>query len=407
MNSNFTSNFFAGNRSRLRELFPGAAPIVITAAGLLQKSADTTYKFSQDRDFWYLTGINHPDFIFVMDRNREYIIAPDRNDFNNVFNGEIDYAELTSISGIEQILDEKQGWKQLGSKIKRSGHVAVISPAPAHIKLHGFYTNPAKSSLLTKIKDINPGIDLLDLRSAMTRLRSIKQPIEVDTIQKSVDLTVKTFKVLNKNAQKYKYEREFVAEASRNFLREGADHAYDPIVAAGSRACILHNTSGSGEISSGDMVLLDIGAEIEYYAADITRVIAPSGMSKRQRSVVDAVVESRDFAFSLLKPGIMSRDYESRMEHFVGEQLRKLGLIKTIEHEAVRKYFPHATSHMLGLDVHDKSDYERPLESQMVLTVEPGIYIPEEGIGVRIEDDVLITNDGIQVLSNNLPAVLE
>jgi Xaa-Pro aminopeptidase len=151
-----------------------------------------------------------------------------------------------------------------------------------------------------------------------------------------------------------------------------------------------------------ELIVIDIGAEVEHYAADITRTISLKTVSRRQRSVHEAVQEIQRQAIELLKPGVLMKDYEQNIEQLMGEKLRELGLIKSITHEAVRHYYPHATSHFLGLNVHDAGDYNRPLEPGVVLTVEPGIYIPEEGIGVRIEDDLLITPKGNKILSNKL-----
>ena len=166
----------------------------------------------------------------------------------------------------------------------------------------------------------------------------------------------------------------------------------------------MHYHSNQSAIAPDNLVMIDIGAEISHYAADITRTFSSGAKpSRRQQIVHEAVGEVQDFAFGLLKPGVMIKAYEQQIEHFMGEKLRELGLIKTIEREQVRKYFPHATSHFLGLEPHDAGNYDQPLEAGVVITVEPGIYIPEEGIGVRIEDDVLITENGIEILSRRLP----
>jgi Xaa-Pro aminopeptidase len=155
------------------------------------------------------------------------------------------------------------------------------------------------------------------------------------------------------------------------------------------------------------LLILDVGAEVEHYAADITRTFSLSGRpSSRQQAVHAAVSEVQQYAFSLLKPGVMMREYEQQIEQFMGEKLRELGLIKTIEHDEVRKFYPHATSHFLGLNVHDVGEYDRPFEAGEVLTVEPGIYIQQEGIGVRVEDDVLLTPNGIKILTDKLPRAL-
>lgn len=144
-----------------------------------------------------------------------------------------------------------------------------------------------------------------------------------------------------------------------------------------------------------------MGAGVANYSADISRSWAVNP-SKRYQAIHSAVIEVTVFAKGLLKPGVLLKDYEQSVEHFMGEKLRELGLIKNIEHENVRQFFPHSTSHFLGIDVHDIGDYGLPLEAGVVLTVEPGIYVPEEGIGIRIEDDILITTDGIENLSGSL-----
>src|SRR5690606_4788889 len=159
-------------------------------------------------------------------------------------------------------------------------------------------------------------------------------------------------------------------------------------------ACVIHNMDNNDPIKTGDLLVLDVGAEVENYSADITRTLAPGGKaSKRQKAVYAAVLAVQDYAFSLVKPGALLKDNEQKVEQFMGEKLRELGLIKSIDRDSVRQYFPHATSHFLGLDVHDVGDYSQPLAPGMVLTVEPGIYISDEAIGVRIEDDLLVTAD--------------
>jgi Xaa-Pro aminopeptidase len=163
--------------------------------------------------------------------------------------------------------------------------------------------------------------------------------------------------------------------------------------------------ANNAPLENNQLVLMDVGAEVDHYAADLTRTFIKGNASKRQRAVFDAVNEAVEFELSLLKPGVSFSDCEKELCQFIGEKLRELGLIKSISDEAIRKYYPHAP-HYLGLDVHDVGDYKASLEPGMVLTVEPGIYIPEEGIGVRLEEDVLITPDGCEVLSKKLPRVL-
>ena len=148
MESRFTSQFFAGNRQRLRELFTGTAPIVITANGLLQRGGDSAYSFTQDASFWYLTGIDQPDLLLVMDRDKEYLIVPARSSSREAFDGAIDHDKLRQQSGIRTIYDDAAGWEQLTNRLKKVKHVATVAPAPAYIEALGLYTNPARAVLL-------------------------------------------------------------------------------------------------------------------------------------------------------------------------------------------------------------------------------------------------------------------
>ena len=410
MESKFTSDFFAANRIKLRELFTGTAPVVVTANGLLQKGGDSTYSFSQDANFWYLTGIDEPDIVLVMDRDDEYLIVPGRSDSRQAFDGAVQYDELSRRSGIKVVYDDQAGWQKLGSRIKKVKHVATLAVPLPYVEQYGLYTNPARAALVDKLKAHNPELELLDLHSHLIRQRMIKQPEEIAAIQTAIDITIASIKDATRTSklQDYGYEYELEAELGRGFRRRGArGQAFESIVSSGKRACVLHNVANNGRLAADELVLMDVGAEVEHYAADITRTISLGGTpSRRQQMVYEAVLEVHSFALSLLKPGILLKDYEQQVERFMGEKQRELGLIKTADHQNVRKYYPHATSHFLGLNVHDVGDYSRPLEAGVVMTVEPGIYIPEESIGIRIEDDILLTPNGPEILTAKLPRKL-
>lgn len=410
MSDVFGSEFFAGNRERLRQLFTGTAPIVITANGLLQQATSEPYRFRQDGSFWYLTGIDEPDLVLVMDKGREYLIVPGREATREAFDGALEFDELARRSGITSILNEKDGWKQLETRVKKVRHIATLAANPPYIEGLGMYANPARATLIKRFKDMNSGLELLDLRQHISRMRMIKQSLELQALQAAIDVTLDTLKEVTRPSQlaKYAYEYEVEADISRGFRRRGSDgHAFWPIVAGGGRACVLHNINNNAPLASDELLTIDVGASASHYSADITRTVALGDRpSRRQHTVHEAVQAAQDYAYSLLKPGVVIAEYEKQMVQFVGEKLRELGLIKSIQHDLVRRYFPHATSHFLGIDVHDSGDYEHPLEPGVVLTVEPGIYIAEEGIGVRIEDDILITESGCEVLSKRLPREL-
>jgi len=410
MSAQFSSEFFAGNRARLKQLFAGTAPIVLAANGLLQRGGDSTYAFAQDASFWYLTGCEEPDVVLVMDKTKEYLIVPARDASRVAFDGAVDDDELRRVSGIAQIYESEEGWRQLTARLKRVKHVATLAAAPPYIGQYGMYVNPARAQLIDRLKDANGELELLDIGGQLVRLRVTKQPAELAAIRQAIAVTNRTLKHVLAPGQltKYKHEYEIEADISRGFRRLGASgHGFAPIVASGGRACTLHNVHNNGPLKATDLLTVDVGAEYNHYSADITRTVSLGGKSsKRQRAVYDAVLAAHAFALALVKPGALIHDNERRVEHFLGEKLRELGLIKTINKSSVRQFYPHATSHFLGLNVHDVGDYDQPLGVGMVLTVEPGIYIKDEGIGVRIEDDVLVTKNGCEILSDALPRQL-
>jgi len=405
MSSPFSPDFFANNRRRLQAVLPTDVPIVLTANGILQRGADSPFPFSQDANFWYLTGISEPDVTVVIDGQREFLVAPIREGARATFDGEVDEQALSSISGISEVINESAGWKRLDELLGKTGRVATLAPAPNYIEQYGMYSNPARLRLQQRLRKHVTELDIIDMRTELARLRMIKQPVELAAMQKAIDITGMSLTDAFKNRGSYKYEYELEAEIAAGFRRRGASgHSFEPIVAGGKRACTLHYIANNGELNANELVVVDVGAEYDQYAADITRTIALNKPTTRQQAVYDAVLDVQEHAAQLLQPGIMLSRYEQQVADYMAKTLKRLGLIKRAND--VRTYFPHATSHFLGLNVHDVGDYEQPLQVGCVLTVEPGIYIPEEGIGIRIEDDVRITENGAQFMSADLPRKL-
>jgi Xaa-Pro aminopeptidase len=398
----FSPEFFAGNRARLRASLGDERPIVVTANGLLQRGADSAYQFAQDANFWYLTGVEDPDVTLVMDGEREFLIVPIREATREAFDGAVDLKTMAAVSGIDDILDEINGWNRMDGLLSVEPAVATMASAPTYIAEIGMYANPARARMLERLHKHVEELKVIDIRREIANLRMIKQPEELVAIQAAIDITADTLNGLltpNKLAR-YGHEYELEADISRSFRLGGASgHSFEPIVAGGKRACTLHNVANNAKLLSGELIVCDVGAEVSHYAADLTRTVVRGKPTDRQMAVYEAVLASQQYALSLLKPGIKLRTYEHKVARFVGQQLKSLGLIKTLDHDSIRKYFPHATSHFMGLNVHDVGDYQAPLQPGVVITCEPGIYIPEEGIGVRLEDDILITADGHNVMS--------
>ncbi len=406
MSSPFSSDFFIGNRRRLQAVLPADVTIVVTANGLLQRGADSPYAFVQDANFWYLTGIDEPDVTLVIDGQREFLLAPVREGARATFDGTIDQTELTRISGIPDVINESAGWKRVDEVLGKSKKVATLAAAPNYIEQYGMYSNPSRLRLQERLHKHVADLELIDIRTELARLRMIKQPAELVALQTAIDITGKSLKdVFKGDRSRYSYEYELEADVAAGFRRRGATgHSFEPIVAGGERACTLHNVANNSRLAKDQIVVIDVGAEYDHYAADITRTIALQQPTDRQQAVYDSVLATQEYAFGLIEPGITMRRFEEQVFTFIARELRGLKLIK--RKDDARTFFPHATSHFLGLNVHDVGDYEQPLQAGIVMTVEPGIYIPEEGIGVRIEDDVLVTESGIKVLSSSLPRKL-
>lgn len=381
----------------------------MTANGLLQRGGDNTYSFHQDSSFWYLTGITEPDVMLVIEQDREYLIIPQRSSSREAFDGALNQAVLSAQSGISLVLGWEDGKRELQAAVERQGTAAITTSPPPYIEQYGMYTNPARAQLEQVLRDMKPDIELSDIRADITSLRMIKQTPELLALKEAIAITSHSLELLTASVRfaGYRNEYELEADLTREFRYRGAGgHAFAPIIAGGQRACTLHNVSNEAALEANTLVVLDVGAEVHHYAADITRTRAYGKPSARQQQVFDAVLDVQAYALGLLKPGILPKEYEQQVETYMGQKLQELKLVKKADHDSIRTYFPHATSHFLGLDVHDAGDYSRPLEAGVVLTCEPGIYIPEEGIGVRLEDDVLITVDGNEVLSGNLPKTL-
>ncbi len=404
MSQNFPSTFFKGNRKWLLKNVETKL-IVITANNELQRSGDGSFPFRQDSNFWYLTGIDEPNFILVITEREEYLIKPNRHWVKDIFDGAISDKDLAKSSGISQILENRKGWQKLTKQLNVNKKVSTLFPMQdRHFNITA---NPARRQLINKMRRRVPAMHMDDIRLVMARQRMVKQDPELKVIQKSIDITCDSLlEVFSKKWQgEYVFEYELEADINAGFRKRGAETvAFPTILAVGKEACQIHPMKNDKKLKTGELLLFDLGAEYSNYGADISRTLPINGkMSTRQKEVFDGVYEVYSFALDQLKPGVLIREYEQTIEAKMGEVLKRLGVIKKLDRKHIRKHFPHATSHMLGLDTHDAADYAHPLEENMVMTVEPGIYLPGENIGVRIEDDVVITKTGVKVLSADLP----
>lgn len=395
----FEATFFSANRLNLRRAFDRNSLFVFTANGAVQRNGTTPYPFRQDSNFWYLSGIEEPDILLVMDSEGEYLILPERSEAFEKFNGKIDSKKIALISGVSEVHGYYEGIKKLKNELLKRKKVVSCTPSDDYISAAGIYANPSRRRLANILSGIYPKVHLIDARPQLSKQRMIKQPIEINAIEKSVSVSVSAFEKIKRNIGIYKTERDISDAIGIEFIKSGATgHAYEPVVAFGQNACVLHYSPQNQPLKKNGLVLIDAGAEMLNYAADLTRAYALSKPSDRQTEVFEAVMQIRNYALELVKPGVELKEYELTVKKYAHEVIKGLKL-KNPDPVA---HYPHSTSHFLGLDVHDAGDYEALISENMVLTVEPGIYIKEEGIGIRIEDDILITGTGNRNLSEQL-----
>lgn len=393
-------DFFLANRNGLQKVV-GTSLIVLTGYTSLQRAGDAAHPFSQESNFWWLTGIERPDWWLIMDGKQSILVSPETSQAHHVFDGSLSAKDAQRISGVDKVITNEQAEQYLVKLAKKYPHVVTLGREP-FAKHYDFALNPAPQALYRKLKRTFRNVE--DCRLELAKLRAIKQPVEIAAIKKAVALTVDAFQAVRQQLPSYGYEYEIEADFTHYFRSRGAaGHAYDPIVAFGVNACTLHYIDNQAKFEQG-LVLLDVGARVDGYAADITRTYAIGKVSKRQRDVHKAVESAHHKVIGLLRPGLSIIEYHEQVDVIMKEALDGLGLLK--KPEDYRRYFPHAISHGLGVDVHDALGRPTEFLPGMILTVEPGIYIPEEGIGVRIEDDILITKDGHENLSAALSTAL-
>lgn len=393
--------FFEQNRRRVIDKLRGSL-LVVPAYSQMQRSNDAAFKFEQEANFWYLTGIEYPDWWLLIDgtRERSWLVAPKVSEVHDLFDGSLAFADATKISGINDIVDSQEGQRLLKEAARKHQFIYTVD-VPQHHEHFGFTLNPAAREMRDMLSRHFPKVQ--DFRAKLAGIRAIKSPEEINAIQSAIDLTNEGFANIRANLGTYTYEYEIEAEFNALFRRTGAaGHAYDPIIAAGANACTLHYGANQAKLQKPSLLLMDVGARSHGYAADVTRTYGLGSTTKRQKAVHAAVKSAQEAIIALLKPELGVEEYQREVDEIMKTELLTLGLIKDRDDKAYHRYFPHAISHGLGIDVHDSLGGPRTFQAGMVVTVEPGIYIPEEKIGVRIEDDILITANGHKNLSGKL-----
>lgn len=394
------TDLYIQNRQRLmKEL--GDELVILTAHHEMQRAGDMSYPFQQETNFLWLTGIRAANWQLVLRKGEACLVMPDVNEVRAIFDGALSAEEAKKISGVDRVITSHEYDAYLAELKAAYDKVYTLGKDPS-AQWYTFSINPAVDELRASLEEhFN---EVADCRRALMTLRAIKQPAEIEAIKQAIAVTADAFTLVKSKLADVSFEYEIEAVLNSEFRRTGAGgHAYDPIVAAEKNACTLHYVQNNNSLPRNGLVLIDAGANVVGYSADITRTYAIGKPSGRQAAVHAAVEAAHHKIISLIRPGVKLQDYVKSVEEIMKDTLQELGLLAQRDDvDMLHKYFPHAISHGLGIDVHESLGGYGEFKPGMIFTVEPGIYIPEEGIGVRIEDDILVTESGYENLSASL-----
>ena len=383
-------------------------------------SADGTLPFKQATDIFWLTGVDQEETVLLLfpdasnPADREILFTRETNDEIAIWEGaKLNKEQARTQTGIGNI--------QWTPAFERTLHRLLAEAKSIYLN-----DNPHTRADITvetrtarenkAIREKYPNYEFNRSAPILHGLRAIKSAEEIDQMQRACDITHAGFERVLKFVKPGVMEYEIEAEFMHEFLRRGSrGFAYTPIIGSGFNACVLHYIENSAECKAGDVILMDVGAEYGNYASDMTRCVPVSGrFTDRQKQVYNAVLRVMRGAMSLLKPGVMLGEYHLQVGELMTKELLDLGLISKQDVQsqdaswpAYKKYFMHGTSHFIGLDVHDVGHWHEPIRAGHVFTVEPGIYIREENLGIRLENDILITDDGFVDLMGNIPLEAE
>ena len=373
---------YANRRAALRRSVDG---VLVLAGATEQETGDLRSGFHQESNFYYLTGWTEPGALLLMTPSSEMFFLPDRNERRERYTGRKvapGDANTHQRTSFERVLPASAFAEEL-RKALESGKPLYAVKTPTAVTL--------------------PGVtDAEDLSKAIGRLRMKKSPAEMKLIQRAIDASIEAHRAAWKRIRPGIAEYQVAATLTATWLEQGCErNAYPPIVASGPNGVILHYAANSRRMDRGELVLIDAGAECSSYAADLTRTLPASGkFTPRQRELYEIVLGAQKAAINAVRPGVTFRGEKSLYQAAL-DYMNTHG--KDRNGKPLGQYLLHGVSHHVGLDVHDAGDVAAPLEEGMVITVEPGIYIADENIGIRIEDMVLVTADGGRVLSARLP----
>jgi len=406
---------FIENRQRLRALLPPGSLVMVNANDIPPTNADGSLIGVPNSDLFHLSGVEQEESILVLfpdaheEKHREILFLRETSEHIAIWEGhKLTKEEARKVTGIQTIM-----WLQDFPTLQRilmCQADTVFLNSNEHARA-GVQVQTRDARFILETQAAFPLHRYERLARLMHQLRPVKSKIEIDLIEEACHMTRDGFLRVLKMVKPGINECEIEAEFAHEFIRRRGRFSYNPIIASGANSNVLHYLENDKPCRKGDLLLLDVGAAYANYAADMTRTIPVSGRySKRQKEIYAAVLRVMRGCTAALVPGILPRDWQKHAEALMQEELLSLGLIKAKdvkkqdpERPALKKYFMHGVGHPLGLDVHDVAVTGQPIQAGWVMTVEPGIYLPEEGFGIRLENDILVTAEGPIDLMADIP----
>jgi Xaa-Pro aminopeptidase len=400
-----TKDFFVQNRSRLAEVLPDESLTILFAGQAPYKTADERYKFVPNRNFYYLTGINEPNVKLIIKKTRnevtETLFIEKADPVMEKWDGKtVSKEEAGDISGIKTI----QYLDTFETTLSKTFFMENIKQVCLDLECREWVGTQTKTSEFTKhLREHYPHISIHNVYPDICELRVIKTADEIQKIKEAIEITKDGIYNVLKNAKAGMMEYQVEAHFDYTLKSAGVkDFAFTTILASGKNATVLHYEDNDAQINQGDLILLDLGAQKDYYNSDISFTFPVDGtFTPRQKEIYNIVLKALKETTKIIKPGLTYAELDNQANKIIAEELKNIGLIQ--DDSELSKYYYHKVSHFLGLDTHDVGSYNnRVLEPGMVITIEPGVYIEEESIGIRLEDDILVTEDGFENLSKDI-----
>jgi Xaa-Pro aminopeptidase len=384
---------FSLNKRQLVAMLPsGSSLIIIAGNGLLSRSSDTSFAFRQDSNFLYLSGVIKPNSALLIDTEnlKTYLVKPNKSKVEEIFDDPFESDIDLNYSDIDEIISQKKAVEIIISKSKIGD---VFFNLPAKSNSHGLYSNPHRKywkGIITRCP-----VSVKDIRPYLGRLRMIKKSYEIEYIKEAIKITKDTIYNLNISELVGQSEEYIANQITKEFTNKSTCNAYAPIVALDSNAAVLHHLPDNKTfLKNNSTILFDVGAEFKGYAADISRTMY-LGSDKRIKKLINDLSDAQKFIISKVKPGIYWRELQQISKEALFSVARSSNFFGD---KSIDELFPHSIGHFVGLDVHDAGDYTEQLSENMIITIEPGLYSKIHGIGIRVEDDILITKTGSVIL---------